>query len=138
MRIYLKQDTGPLCDVKENTLIYAFTDKPYEIGQLLDINGVIFRVCCVRCDGSYAVVESVPDYSTNEEELHRREFVDGSSEDGIYCPVCHTFNHDVCDYHEDDDEYICPICGSTLDLSIEYTVTYSTSLRKINKDIVKI
>ena len=138
MRIYLKQDTGPLCDVKEDTPIYAVTDKPYEWGQLLDIKGVIFNVCCAGCNGDYVVVEPIPDYSTDKEELHHREFMDGSSEDGIYCPVCHTLNRDVCDYHEDDNEYICPICGSILNLFIEYTVTYNTSLRKINKDIIKI
>lgn len=47
-------------------------------------------------------------------------------QDNAVCPFCGFKDGDSFEYNESDTMGICPACGKSFELTVEYSVTYST------------
>lgn len=117
------------------------TNKKLDFNSLLRINGSIYRIIRARLknpdnqkDGySWIAIEELPKYKENEKDIY-----ENYGEDYIMCPVCGYEDRDSFETHEDTNEYECPNCGSILRVNINYSITYDTQVRKINKNIINL
>lgn len=57
-----------------------------------------------------------------------REGGGGYCDDNLRCPFCGYENNDSFELSDEDDEYICPQCGSTLKYHREIKVSYDVEV----------
>lgn len=97
-------------------------------GQPLKIDGKFYTVGCSQGE-NYGVHELK--YYKYDEDI---QDLDSYNEDEIKCPVCGYEESDCWEYTQGEaDEYECGYCGSILTWSREISVSYSTTVKRINE-----
>ena len=81
-----------------------------------------------RSGWKWIAVEPVAHIASDPEEIEENEY-DASGSEHIICPICGYEERDSFEVQEDDDAWECPRCGSILAVSVDYSVTYSTTVK---------
>ena len=89
------------------------------------INGKHYSPCIFNIKDRILIVEEF-EIKGNEE--------DETFENVLTCPVCNYVYHDCWEFSRDyNDNLECPMCKSILEYQREYTVTYTTKVKKLSK-----
>ena len=108
-----------LFDDKPATYI-GETDQKIDVGGLVKFNGRYYNCCSVNLKENSLYVRFL-DYC-----LPRSD--EDFSDDYLRCPFCGYENKDSFELSDEDDEYICPQCGSTLKYHREIRVSYDVEV----------
>ena len=83
-------------------------DQEVELGPLLQIDRLYYRWCSLDIKNDILTVEKIEhcDSLPKEDSTY--------TNDNLVCPYCGYENLDSFELPEEDDEYECPQCGSTL------------------------
>ena len=119
MKIY--ELHGNFFDDKQASYI-GETDQKIDIGELVKFNNKYYN-CCMRDLKENSLYVRFLDYY-----LPRNE--DDYCEDNLRCPFCGHEEIDSFELSDEDDEYICPQCGSTLKYHREIRVSYDVEVVK--------
>ena len=113
MKIY--ELHGSIFDSKQTTYI-GETDQKIDVGELVKFNNKYYNCCSVNLKENSLYVRFLDYYLPRSDE----DFND----DYLRCPFCGYENKDSFELSDEDDEYICPQCGSTLKYHREIKVSY--------------
>ena len=117
MKIYELKD----CSIDEKSAIYlGETDQKIEIGTLLKFDDKYYTCCMMNTKEDSLYVRFL-DYC-----LPRMD--DDYCDDNLRCPFCGYEERDSFELSDEDDEYICPQCGSTLKYHREIKVSYDVEV----------
>lgn len=105
---------------EEHTNYLGETDQEIEFGTLLKINNRYYCCCKQDLKEDILYVEFVNFY------LPRND--DDYCDDDLRCPFCGYENECSSELLDEDDEYICPQCGSTLKYNREIKVSYDVEV----------
>lgn len=83
-------------------------DQEVELGPLLQIDGVYYRWCSLDIKNGILNVDRIEhcDSLPKEDSTYANDY--------LVCPYCGYEDLDSSELPEEDDEYECPQCGSTL------------------------
>ena len=113
-------DSAVICEIE--------TMKDFPQG-LCDINGKKVHVCMFSDGGDYACIDFIEDMPKVSELLFKHE---------ITCPHCGKQSSDSWEASDSDDEYDCDVCGSVFSYQRNIEVTYSSTIVKVNHEIIKL
>lgn len=105
---------------EENAIYLGETDQEIELDTLLKIDHQYYRCCKHDLKKDILYVEFV------KFRLPRND--DDYCEDNLRCPFCGYENEDSFELSDEDDEYICPQCGSTLKYHREIKISYDVEV----------
>ena len=117
MKIY--ELHGSIFDSKQTTYI-GETDQKIDVGGLVKFNGRYYNCCGVSFKENSVYVRFLDYYIPRSDE----DF----SDDYLRCPFCGYEERDSFELSDEDDEYICPQCGSTLKYHREIRVSYDVEV----------
>ena len=96
------------------------TDQKIDVGELVKFNNGYYNCCRVNLKENSLYVRFLDSY------LPRND--DDYCEDNLKCPFCGYDNNDSFELSDEDDEYICPQCGSILKYRREIRVSYDVEV----------
>lgn len=96
------------------------TDQEIEFGVLLKVNNMYYRCSALKAEEDSLYVRFV-DFQVPQEG-------DTYTDDYLTCPYCGYEDHDSFELPDEDDEYECPQCGSTLKYHREISVSYDVEV----------
>ena len=117
MKIY--ELHGSIFDSKQTTYI-GETDQKIDVGGLVKFNGRYYNCWGVSFKENSVYVRFLDYYIPRSDE----DF----SDDYLRCPFCGYEERDSFELSDEDDEYICPQCGSTLKYHREIRVSYDVEV----------
>jgi hypothetical protein len=109
-------------DKFESELIKEVEFEP-EVGLNLEIGGQVYHICAMFPKGKIAGLEPITLEEEPEEEYN----------DDFICPYCKTKDQDAFELNDDEGTTECCYCGSKLEYTREYTVTYTVSPKRPNE-----
>lgn len=117
MKIY--ELPNALFDDKQATYI-GETDQKIDVGGLVKFNNKYYNCCRANLKENSLYVRFLDSY------LPRMD--DDYCDDNLRCPFCGYEERDSFELSDEDDEYICPQCGSTLKYHREIRVSYDVEV----------
>lgn len=117
MKIYdLKSKSAFDFDESDEKSSYIGETNQYiDFETLLNINGTLFRCCSLDAERDRLYVRKLNRALPKDSETY---------EDNLVCPYCGYEELDSFELMDDDDEYICPQCGSKLKYHREIEIHY--------------
>ena len=97
-----------------------------DFGKLLLINNKYYECCGLNTQNELYIRRLYADSDLPEEE-------ETYNEDCLTCPYCGYENKDSFELPDEDDEYVCPRCGSVLKYNKRITVSYDVEVVNENK-----
>lgn len=117
MKIYELRDYS----LDENNAVYlGETDQKIEFGTLLKFNSRYYTCSMLNPKENSLYVRFLDYYIPRDD--------DDYSDDYLRCPFCGYEELDSFELSDDDDEYICPQCGSKLKYRREIKVSYDVEV----------
>lgn len=117
MKIYELRDYS----LDENNAVYlGETDQKIEFGTLLKFNSRYYTCSMLNPKENSLYVRFLDYYIPRDD--------DDYSDDYLRCPYCGYEELDSFELSDDDDEYICPQCGSKLKYRREIKVSYDVEV----------
>lgn len=123
MKIYLLADERDYRDITNNIYLGEI-DKDIDISDILHFKNEYYVVGLIPKDDDICAVQRI-NYTPNRTLTN--------SYDGVQCPICGYKDPDSWEIDDETPNYICPCCGSELDVSRECTITYSAHVIKPSK-----
>ena len=117
MKIY--ELPNALFDDKQATYI-GETDQNIDIGGLVKVNNKYYNCCRANLKENSLYVRFLDYYLPGMNEDY--------CNDNLRCPFCGYEERDSFELSDEDDEYICPQCGSTLKYHREIRVSYDVEV----------
>lgn len=101
---------------EENTNYLGETDQKIDVGGLVKFDHKYYNCCRVNLKENSLYVRFLDYYIPGMDEDY--------CDDNLRCPFCGYENKDSFELSDEDDEYTCPQCGSTLKYHREIKVSY--------------
>lgn len=117
MKIY--ELPNALFDEKQATYI-GETDQKIDVGMLIKFNNRYYNCCMLDIKENSLYVRFLDYYLPRNDD----DFCD----DNLRCPFCGYEELDSFELSDEDDEYICPQCGSKLKYRREIRVSYDVEV----------
>lgn len=105
---------------KKDAKYLGETDQKIDVGMLVKFNNRYYDCCMLDIKENSLYVRFL-DYWIPRND-------DDYSNDYLRCPYCGYENPDSFELSDEDDEYVCPQCGSTLKYHREIKVSYDVEV----------
>lgn len=106
----------------EDNFLFEIKNYTPDIGMPFMHNDKIWTPRIISYNNQKAVIDEIQVDLTNK---------GCDSKQHITCPICDYSEDDSFEYN--DDEFICPRCGTVLDVEVEHITTYSTRVKSTTR-----